>query len=254
QRPRRGRHHRHSASIVNGYFPAVKPPRSLLLLACVAVLVGGCGGGGEDSGGTRAGGGETKPAGERPLRDVFVTVQGLESAADIGILMAEKRGFFADAGISATVLAPAAPIRSIAYVAGRASDFGVTQLPQVAISQEKGLDVVAVGSLIAEPTTSLIRLPKSKIRSVADLDGKRIAIAGLPAEEALLESVLGQAGLKLEDVRLLRVGYEAVPSLLSGRADAILGSWNQEGTELEARGAKPVVTRLQSLGVPEYEE
>ncbi|HEU5104972.1 MAG TPA: ABC transporter substrate-binding protein [Solirubrobacterales bacterium] len=185
---------------------------------------------------------------------MFVTVEGLESASDLGILMAEKRGFFADAGISATVLAPAAPIRSIAYVASGSSAFGVTRLPQAAMSRAEGVKVVAVGSLISQPTMSLIWLPGSGIRSVADLKGKRIAIAGLPFEEGFLESVLRKEGLALDDVRLRRVGYELVPSLLDGRADAILGSWNQEGVELEARGESPEVTRLRSLGGPDYEE
>jgi putative hydroxymethylpyrimidine transport system substrate-binding protein len=230
--------------------------RPLLLLLSLAVLLVGCGGGGAESAAVRAGDGETQPAQERkgPPREVFVTVEGLESAADIGILMAEKRGFFAEVGISATVLAPAAPIRSVAYVADQSSDFGVTQLPQVAMSREKGQKVIAVGSLLARSTASMIWLPKSKIGSVSDLKGKKIAIAGLPSEEGFVESVLRGAGLTLDDVRLERVGYEAVPSLLSGRADAILGSWNQEAIELEARGAKPVVTRLRSLGMPDFEE
>jgi putative hydroxymethylpyrimidine transport system substrate-binding protein len=232
--------------------PLVRP---LCLLAC-AVLLAGCGGGGDESVKAQAGDGEAKPRPRwsGPPREVFVTVEGLESASDLGILMAEKHGFFADAGINATVLAPAAPIRSIAYVASGSSVFGVTRLPQVAMSRAKGVKVAAVGSLISQPTMSMIWLPGSKIRSVADLKGKRIGIAGLPSEAGFLESVLRGEGLTLDDVRLERVGYELVPSLLDGRADAILGSWNQEGVELEARGEKPVVTRLRSLGAPDYEE
>jgi ABC-type nitrate/sulfonate/bicarbonate transport system substrate-binding protein len=46
-----------------------------------------------------------------------------------------------------------------------------------------------------------------------------------------------------------------VSALLSGRADAIFGgSWNVEGIELESRGAEPVITRIQDLGIPDYEE
>jgi putative hydroxymethylpyrimidine transport system substrate-binding protein len=46
-----------------------------------------------------------------------------------------------------------------------------------------------------------------------------------------------------------------VAALASGRADAAFGgSWNVEGEELQARGLEPVVTRVQSLGVPAYDE
>ncbi len=46
-----------------------------------------------------------------------------------------------------------------------------------------------------------------------------------------------------------------MPALLHGKADAIFGgSWNIEGAALRARGAKPVIKRVQDLGVPSYDE
>jgi putative hydroxymethylpyrimidine transport system substrate-binding protein len=103
-------------------------------------------------------------------------------------------------------------------------------------------------------TAALIWLRKPQIGGIADLKGKTIAIAGLPFERELLQSVLAGAGLTLDDVKVEFAGYELVPALLSGKADAIFGSWNVEGIELEKRGLRPVVTRVQDLGVPAYEE
>lgn len=234
----------------------MKFARLVALFACVGILIAGCGEAEEDDASTGSREGATGPAKKYrgPMREVFVTVEGLESPADIGILMAEKEGFFTDVGIRATVLPPAAPIRSVAYVVDRSSDFGVTQQVQVAMSWQKGAPIVAVGSLLSQSAASMIWLPKSKIQSISDLKGKTIAIAGLPSEEGLLESVLRRARLGLDDVHPVRAGYELTPALLGGRADAALGPWNQEGVELEARGAKPVIRRLQSLGVPDHEE
>lgn len=51
------------------------------------------------------------------------------------------------------------------------------------------------------------------------------------------------------------MGYNLVGALLSGSADAIFGgSRAVEGVKLEARGADPVVTPVQALGIPPYEE
>jgi len=188
-------------------------------------------------------------------QEVWVSVEGWEGPADVGLLMAEKRGYFRDVGINIWIGAPAGPSRPLRYVAEGSDYFGVVQQPQVAIAQAKGVPVVAVGSVVPQATASLIWLKRSKIGDISGLRGKTIAIPGVPFQKALLESVLEKGGLSLKDVHVKRVGYELVDALVSGKADAIFGgSWNLEGRELELRGAEPVVKRVQDLGVPAYEE
>jgi putative hydroxymethylpyrimidine transport system substrate-binding protein len=100
----------------------------------------------------------------------------------------------------------------------------------------------------------MIWLKRSRIGGIADLKGKTIAIPGLPFQQGFLEKVLAQGGLTRGDVKVRSVGYETVPDLVSGRADAIFGRSNLQGAELEARGLEPIVTRVQDLGVPAYNE
>ena len=133
--------------------------------------------------------------------------------------------------------------------------FGVTQLPQLMLAQEKGQPLVVIGSLVSQSTAAMIWLPKSKIRDIPDLKGKTIAIPGIAFQEPLLESVLEPTGLTLADVEIKPVGYGLMAALLSGRADAIFGgSANVEGAALEADGADPVIRPVRSLGVPNYDE
>ncbi len=101
----------------------------------------------------------------------------------------------------------------------------------------------------------MIWLEKSQISGIADLEGKTIAIPGFEFQEDLLESVLARAGLTLADVKVEKASHNLVPSLVSGRADAIFGGYEAvEGVELESRGLDPVVTPIGSLGLPGYEE
>jgi putative hydroxymethylpyrimidine transport system substrate-binding protein len=189
------------------------------------------------------------------LEKLRVTLDGQEGAENVGIVMAQKRGFFADAGLAVSVLGPALPARPVPYVATREDDLGVTQEPQLVLAKEKGAPVVAVGSLIGRPTAAMIWLKKSRIDGMADLKGKTIAIPGVPFQKAFLKSCLARYGLTLADVKVKNVGYELVPALVSGRADAIFGgSPNLEGVALESRGLETVATPLQSLGAPRYEE
>jgi putative hydroxymethylpyrimidine transport system substrate-binding protein len=221
-----------------------------VVVAVGALLVVGCGGGGSDAGITDA-----KGEAGRPLRNLTVTLDGYEGPENVGILMAQQRGYFTDAHLSVTIFSPILPARPAQYVATRQDDLGVTQEPQLTIARAKGAPLMAVGSLLHRPTASMIWLRKSHISGIADLKGKTVAVPGVPFQKAFLESVLVHHGLSLSDIKLKNVGYGLVPALVSGRADAIFGgSWNREGVELEARGLHPVVIRLQSLGFPSYDE
>jgi len=169
--------------------------------------------------------------------------------------MAVERGFFADVGLEVSAATPIFPKRPVTYVANSTDDFGVTQQPQAAVAKANGVPVVAVGSLVSQPTAAMIWLKKSKIRGIADLEGRTIAVSGIQSQEKLLAFILRRAGLKMDDVEVKHFGFKLVPTLLKGKVDAIFGgSWNIEGVALRERGAKPVVRRVQNLGVPSYDE
>lgn len=238
-----------------------------LIVACV--LLGGCGGSGDAGTSTTTQSarkptqtpaeetkalyaGEPSPTFSRPLS---VCLDGEMSAANIAIYMAQKKGYFADVGITVETGVPINPRRPVPYTAVYTSDIAVTQQPQAAIGKEKGAPIVAVGSLVSEPTAAMIWLKKSGIRGIADLRNKTIALPGIPYQEEMLESILAKAGVKPDEVRVKRVGYRLVPTLLEGQADASFGgSWNIDGELLRERGAKPVIKRVQDLGVPAYDE
>jgi putative hydroxymethylpyrimidine transport system substrate-binding protein len=184
-----------------------------------------------------------------------VSLDNIEGPENAAILMAIKRGYFEDVGLDVWAGSPLEPSRPAKYVSKGIDDFGVAQMPQVAVANEKGASVVAVGSLIPQPTAAMIWLKGSGIHGIADLRGKTIGTAGVPFQKGFLETVLARAGLTLDDVQVRGVGYELVPDLLNGSVDAIFGgSWNLEGAELESLGEQPVITRAQELGLPDYEE
>ncbi|HEU4738074.1 MAG TPA: ABC transporter substrate-binding protein [Solirubrobacterales bacterium] len=226
----------------------MKRGRGLALLAAT-VLLAGCGGGGSSD--TTAEG----PALPPEPRAIEVSLNGFEGPEHAGFLMARENGYFEDVGLEVATGSPANPSRPVRYVLSETSDLGVSHLPQVAISIAKGKPIVAVASVIAQPTATMIWLPKSGIESISDLKGKTVAIPGLPFQKAFLQNVLARAGLALSDVELKLVSYKSVPVLTSGKADAIFGgSNNVEGAELRALGLKPIVTPVEELGIPPYDE
>jgi putative hydroxymethylpyrimidine transport system substrate-binding protein len=172
-----------------------------------------------------------------------------------GIYMADELGYFEDAGLDVSIHTPADPAAPIKQVAAGQTDLAISYEPEVLLAHEQGLDVVAVAALVDRPLTSLIWLKKSGIGGIADLRGKTIATAGIPYQDAYLKTILARAKLSPDDVDTVNVGYGLLPALVGGRAQAMLGGFrNVEGVDLRLRAKDPVVTPVDELGVPSYDE
>jgi putative hydroxymethylpyrimidine transport system substrate-binding protein len=223
-----------------------KAIRPALLVGAVVVFVAGCGGGSDS---------ETAPPPGQKLPHFDITLDGYPNPENVGIVVADVEGYFRDAGLDVLIHYPVNSLRPLPYALNGSADLSISHQPEVVLAQERGEPVVAVGSVVPEATAAIIWLQKSGIEDIADLKGKTIAIEGPEYQRTLLQNVLQQAGLTLGDVEVESVDFELLTALEEGRADAIFGgSWNVEGVELEERGLDPVITKVQDLGIPEYEE
>jgi putative hydroxymethylpyrimidine transport system substrate-binding protein len=172
-----------------------------------------------------------------------------------GIYMAQKLGYFEEAGLELSIDTPADPSSPLKLLAAGQTDLAISYEPEVVLADQQGLDLVAVGALVDRPLTSLIWLNKSGIKGVGDLRGKTIATAGIPYQDAYLKTILARAHLTPDDVHTVNVGFGLLPALVGGKAQAMLGGFsNVEGVDLRAQGQDPVVTPVDQLGVPTYDE
>jgi putative hydroxymethylpyrimidine transport system substrate-binding protein len=172
-----------------------------------------------------------------------------------GIYMAQKLGYFEEAGLDLSIETPSDPAAPVKQVAAGRTDLAISYEPEVALAREQGLDVVAVAALVDRPLTSMIWLKSSGIKGVGGLEGKTIATAGIPYQDAFLTTILARVKLTPADVKAVNVGFGLLPALLGGSAQAMLGGFsNVEGVDLRERGKAPIVTPVDKLGVPTYDE
>ncbi len=224
----------------------MKPPRTPAIAVAVALLalalvLAACGEKSEDTSG------ETQP--------FSLTLDFYPNPDHAGIYMAQKLGYFEEAGLEVGIDAPSDPSAPIKLVAAGQSDLAISYEPEVVLAREKGLDVVAIGALVNRPLTSMMWLKSSGIKGVGGLKGKTIATAGIPYQEAFLETILARGKLTPEDVKTVNVGFGLLPALISDSAQAMLGGYsNVEGVNLRQRGKAPVITPVDKLGVPTYDE
>jgi putative hydroxymethylpyrimidine transport system substrate-binding protein len=224
----------------------MKRLRKIVLLAlatlALAVALAACGEKSED-----VTGGETAP--------FKLTLDFYPNPDHAGIYVAQRRGYFRDAGLDVTIETPSDPSTPIKEVAAGRTDLAISYEPEVMLAREQGLDVVAVGAVVGRPLTSMIWLKKSGIKGVGGLKGKTIATAGIPYQDAYLKTILARAHLTPSDVDSVNVGFGLLPAIVGGKAQAMLGGFlNVEGVDLRERGEHPVVTPVDKLGVPTYDE
>jgi putative hydroxymethylpyrimidine transport system substrate-binding protein len=171
------------------------------------------------------------------------------------IYAAQAGGRFRAQKVGVKVRAPSDPSEPIKLVAAGKVGLGISYEPELLRARDRGLPVVAVAALVHTPLTTIISLPKAGIHSAADLRGKTVGTAGIDYQSAYLQAILARAHVPASSVTQHNVGFNLVPALLTGKADAILGGyWNYEAVDLRQRGKDPQVIRIEQAGVPAYDE
>jgi putative hydroxymethylpyrimidine transport system substrate-binding protein len=171
------------------------------------------------------------------------------------IIVAQQRGYFADAGLEVEIIAPADPNDPPKLVAAGEAEIAIGYQPQLHIQVDQGLPLARIGTLVATPLNSLVVLADSPIATIADLAGRKIGFSVGGFEDALLGAMLAGHGLTLADIELVNVNFALSPALLSGQVDGVIGAFrNFELNQLELEGMPGRAFYPEEEGVPVYDE
>ena len=171
------------------------------------------------------------------------------------LIVAQEKGYFADAGLDVRLIPPADPSAPPRLVAAGQGDVAISYQPNLYLQAEANLPLVRFGTLIATPLNCLVVLAGGDIKTIADLKGKTIGFSVGGFEDALLKEMLAGAGLSLSDVKLVNVNFALTPALISGRVDAVIGAFrNFELTQLDLEGNAGLAFYPEEHGVPAYDE
>lgn len=171
------------------------------------------------------------------------------------LVIAQEKGYFAEAGLDVEIIAPADPSAPPKLVAAGQADLAVSYQPQLHLQVSEGLPLARVGTLVATPLSCLLVLKDGPIKTPADLKGKKIGYSVAGVEEALLGTVLNTHGVKLDDVELINVNFSLSPALMSGQVDAVIGAFrNFELNQMDIENEPGRCFYLEEEGVPAYDE
>ena len=171
------------------------------------------------------------------------------------LIVAQERGYFAEAGLEVELVAPADPNDPPKLVAAGKADIAISYQPQLHLQAAEGLPLVRIGTLVATPLNSLVVLADSPVREIADLKGKKVGFSVGGFEDALLSAMLEGVGLSLDDVELVNVNWSLSPSLVSGQVDAVIGAFrNFELNQMDLIDRPGRAFYVEEEGVPAYDE
>jgi putative hydroxymethylpyrimidine transport system substrate-binding protein len=177
------------------------------------------------------------------------------NADHAALYSAIANGDFKTVGLDVEPRTPADPSTPLKLLAAGKVDMAISYEPELLLARDQGLKLVSIGALVQRPLTSIIALPGSRVRTVADLAGKRVGTAGIAYQTAELHTALQAAGVSPSAVQEANVGFNLVPAMLSGKVAATLGGfWNYEALQLRQMHKRPVVIPVDEAGVPTYDE
>ena len=227
--------------------------RILALLAAAALLLSGCSVGviGGDDGPT-----EVITGSGTKLRELDVVLDWYPNALHAFLYVAMEKGYYADEGLQVNIRFPSNANDAISLVAVGKADVGLYyQQDVIQARANQAVPVKSIGAVVQGPLNIVLSLEEKGIASPADLVGKTVGYAGTELSEAIVRSIMADAGADYSDVTMIDVGFDLMSSMTTGSVDATIGCLvNHEVPQMEEEGFAVSWFDLDDYGVPTYYE
>ncbi len=166
-----------------------------------------------------------------------------------GYYAAQSQGFYQQEGLDVKIVegGPTTPV--IPNVLSGVAQYGVSDTE---ILQEylKGKPLVAIGAIFQHSPYALISLAESKIRTPADLIGKRIMLSDIQGS-AQLQIMLKHEGISLNQIHILPHSWN-LDDLIQHKVDAVSAYISAEPSYLQSQGINTTVLNSVDYGVDFY--
>ena len=182
---------------------------------------------------------------------VRIVLQWYPQAQFAGIYMAKEQGFYSERGIDLEIVS-GGPDRSPARMLEQGkAEFGTMFLSTALEVRYGGLDLVNIAQIVQESALMLVARKDSGVRTVQDLNGKRVGMWGAEFQLQPL-ALFKQNGIVVDVVRQ----SPSFELFMRGGLDAVSAMWYNEYHTLVSYGLDPeemVAFRLSDLGqnIPE---
>lgn len=220
-----------------------------VLLVCVLLLTGCTAGSGEESK-------KKKEKELKELKELDVVLDWYPNALHAFLYVAIEKGYYEEEGLKINIRFPSNANDAMSLVAAGQADIGLYyQQDVIQARANQAVPVKSIGAVVQGPLNIILSLKEKGIESPEDLVGKTIGYSGTELSEALIRSIMQEAGADYSDVTMIDVGFDLMSSMTTGNVDATIGCLlNHEVPQMEEEGFEVNWFELDDYGVPVYYE
>lgn len=194
-------------------------------------------------------------AADVPIKLVMQLDLPVKNVQFAGLLIAERDGFYRDAGLDVELRRLGKGADDYAGIAAQvaASDHTIGSIESglFLAGRAEGLPIVALGAMFQQTPLGLMSFRAQGITTPTDLAGKHVAVHG-DGHEAL-DAVLQRAGLNRAQLTVSEAEYGNAP-LLAGTYDAKQGYLVDELIQLQVEGHDVVALPFGAFGYAAYSQ
>jgi NitT/TauT family transport system substrate-binding protein len=173
----------------------------------------------------------------------------LAGGNQLGEVVAQKLGFFAEEGLHLDIHPGGPHIDGVGIVASGRYRLGeLASSPSLMLAVSQGIPIRAFGVCVQEHPYSYFSLPSKPVRTPRDMIGKKIGTNA--TGRILLDALLAKHGIDSASLEVVVIGSAMTP-LLTGQVDVVTG-WTTNVTALKPLGPDRVAMRLWDQGIRLY--
>lgn len=147
--------------------------------------------------------------------EITVVLDWTPNTNHIGLYVAQKMGFYDEAGLDVKIVQPPEDGATMLVASGKAQ-FGISFQDSLAIalSADESIDVSAVAAICTHNLSGIISRGDKKIDSFKDMEGKTYATWGSPIEQIMIKYAMEKEGGDFEKLDMINSTVADVMSAL----------------------------------------
>ncbi|MDO8189354.1 ABC transporter substrate-binding protein [Conexibacter sp. JD483] len=223
-----------------------------IALIALAATFAACGSSDDDAGSVSTNVRTTDSGQLAEMTRATLVLDFVPNAVHAGIYRALAAGYYRRNNIDLKVIQPTSTADTLRLINADKADFGLADGLDVGNQIERGLDIEAFMAIVQRPLGGVITLAADRIASGRDLEGKTVGVTGVPSDNAVLDTIVDNAGGDPGKVKVVTIGFNGVQNLESGKIAGFTGFWPADGVQVQVDGKPTKDFKLDENGGPAY--
>jgi NitT/TauT family transport system substrate-binding protein len=182
--------------------------------------------------------------------EVSVRLNWITGGTNIAWFLGMERGYFQKENIDLKVTDGRGSVIAAQLVANKSDLFGMSDGAAIALTASKGAPIKSVMSIRSASGYAVIFLKDSGIKTLKDLEGRRLAITAGDALTQQWPLIVKENKLDASKIKLTYMDAPAKSvALMEKRVDAMLGNFVDQGVLIKQKGFDVGFLKFSELGV-----